>query len=73
MRAYITNTSAFLPNQPVENEQIEDVLGMVGGKPSRAKRLVLRSNGIKQRYYAIDPQSGELSHSNAEMTALCVR
>ncbi|ODB84061.1 hypothetical protein A3195_09305 [Candidatus Thiodiazotropha endoloripes] len=73
MRAYITNTSAFLPNQPVENEQIEDVLGMVGGKPSRAKRLVLRSNGIKQRYYAIDPESGELSHSNAEMTALCVR
>ncbi|MES9834283.1 MAG: beta-ketoacyl-ACP synthase III [Candidatus Thiodiazotropha sp. DIVDIV] len=73
MRAYITNTSAFLPNQPVENEQIESVLGMVGGKPSRAKRLVLRSNGIKQRYYAIDPESGELSHSNAEMTAFCVR
>jgi 3-oxoacyl-[acyl-carrier-protein] synthase-3 len=73
MRAYITNTSAFLPNHPIENDQIEEVLGMVGGKPSRAKRLVLRSNGIKQRYYAIDPQSGELSHSNAEMTAICVR
>jgi 3-oxoacyl-[acyl-carrier-protein] synthase-3 len=73
MRVYITNTSAFLPNQPIENDQIEDMLGMVGGKPSRAKRLVLRSNGIKQRYYAIDPQSGELSHSNAEMTAACVR
>ena len=73
MRAYITNTSAFLPNQPIENDQIETVLGMVGGKPSRAKRLVLRSNGIKQRYYAIDPQSGEVSHSNAEMTAACVK
>jgi 3-oxoacyl-[acyl-carrier-protein] synthase-3 len=73
MRAYITNTSAFLPNDPIENDQIETVLGMVGGKPSRAKRLVLRSNGIKQRYYAIDPESGALTHTNAEMTAHCVR
>jgi 3-oxoacyl-[acyl-carrier-protein] synthase III len=72
MRAYITNTASFLPNDPIDNEQIETVLGMVGGKPSRAKRLVLRSNGIKQRYYAIDPQTGEMTHSNAQMTARCV-
>jgi 3-oxoacyl-[acyl-carrier-protein] synthase-3 len=73
MRVYITNTSSFLPNQPIDNDQIEAVLGMVGGKPSRAKRLVLRSNGIKQRYYAIDPQSGEITHTNAQMSAICVR
>ncbi len=73
MKAYITNTASFLPNQPVDNERIETVLGMVGGKPSRAKRLVLRSNGIKQRYYAIDPDTGEMTHTNAQMTAQCVR
>ncbi|MCU7905896.1 MAG: beta-ketoacyl-ACP synthase III [Candidatus Thiodiazotropha sp. (ex Epidulcina cf. delphinae)] len=73
MRAYITNTSAFLPNRPIENERIEEVLGMVGGMPSRAKRLVLRSNGIKQRYYAVDPSTGEPTYTNAEMTAACVK
>ncbi|MDJ0807031.1 MAG: beta-ketoacyl-ACP synthase III [Gammaproteobacteria bacterium] len=73
MSVYITNTSAFLPNRPVENDQIEAVLGMVGGRPSRARRLVLRSNGIKQRYYAIDPQTGEVRYTNAEMTAASIR
>jgi 3-oxoacyl-[acyl-carrier-protein] synthase-3 len=72
MRVYITNTAAYLPHQPVDNDHIEDMLGMVGGRPSRAKRLVLRSNGIKQRYYAIDPETGETSHSNAQLAAACI-
>jgi 3-oxoacyl-[acyl-carrier-protein] synthase-3 len=73
MSVYITNTAAFLPNKPVANDRIESVLGMVGGRPSRARRLVLRSNGIKQRYYAIDPATGEPSYTNAEMTAITIR
>lgn len=70
---YITNTSAFLPNAPVSNENIEQVLGQVGGKPSRARRIVLRNNGIRERYYAIDPSSGEATHTNAQLTAEAVR
>ena len=35
-KAYITGTSAFLPNAPVDNEAIENVLGMIAGKPARA-------------------------------------
>ncbi|MEN8180364.1 MAG: beta-ketoacyl-ACP synthase III, partial [Pseudomonadota bacterium] len=73
MSVYITNTAVFLPNSPIENDQIESVLGMVGGRPSRARRLVLRSNGIKQRYYAIDPDTGETNYTNAAMTAASVR
>ena len=56
-KVYITRSSAFLPNAPVDNDNIENVLGMVGGRPSRARRIVLRNNGIRERYYAIDPAS----------------
>lgn len=52
---YITNTSAFLPNAPVSNDAMEAVLGMVGETPSRVRKMILRSNGIQYRYYAIDP------------------
>lgn len=71
--AYITGIASFLPNAPVANEAIESVLGMIGGRPSRARRIVLRSNGIRQRYYAIDPETGQATHSNAGLAALAVR
>ncbi|HEX5682874.1 MAG TPA: beta-ketoacyl-ACP synthase III [Ideonella sp.] len=70
---YVTRTSAFLPFAPVGNEEIEDVLGRVGGKPSRARRLVLRSNGIQSRHYAIDRATGEPAMSNAQLTAAAIR
>jgi 3-oxoacyl-[acyl-carrier-protein] synthase-3 len=57
----------------VGNDEIENILGMIGGKPSRARRIVLRNNGIRQRHYAIDPQSGAATHNNAQMTAEAVR
>lgn len=70
---FITGISAFLPNAPVGNDEIENVLGMVGGRPSRARRIVLRSNGIRQRHYAIDPATGTFTHSNAQLTAEAIR
>lgn len=45
---------------------------MVGGKPSRARRIILRNNGIKSRYYAIDPETGLPTMNNAQMTAHAV-
>lgn len=70
---FLTRTGAFLPFEPVGNEEIEDVLGRVGGKPSRARRVVLRSNGIVSRHYAIDRASGELAMTNAQLTAAAIR
>ena len=70
---FITRTSAYLPGESVGNEELERYLGMVGGKPSRARSVVLRNNGIKQRHYAIDPESGQSKHSNAELTAQAIR
>ncbi len=70
---YINNVSAFFPNKPVDNDNIEDVLGMVDGKPSLVKRIVLRSNKIKSRYYAIDPKTNKTTHSNAKLAAEAIK
>lgn len=73
MDAYITDLAVFLPNSPVGNEDMENVLGVVHGAPSRVKKIILRRNGIHTRYYAIDPHTGHCTHSNAELTAEAVR
>jgi len=70
---YISRTAVCMPNSPVDNEQIENVLGMIGGKPSRVKRIILRQNGIKQRYYVIDPKTGNVVYNNAQLAAQAVR
>ena len=72
-KVYINGTAVFLPNAPVGNDDIENVLGMIAGKPSRARRIVLRNNGIRQRHYAIDPTTGNVTHTNAQITAEAVR
>ncbi|ADE10601.1 beta-ketoacyl-ACP synthase III [Sideroxydans lithotrophicus] len=70
---FLTRTASFLPLEPVGNDEMESVLGMVGGKPSKARRIVLRNNGIQHRYYALDRVTGLPIMSNAEMAAAAVR
>ena len=71
MDVFITKASRFLPNDPVENDDMEVFLGMVDGKPSKARRVILRRNGIKQRYYALD-KDGNVTHTNVQMAANAV-
>ncbi len=70
---YITGTSAFLPHAPVGNEDMERILGQVGAKPSRARRTILRSNGIASRHYAIDPKTLKFTHTDAQLAAAAIR
>lgn len=70
---YIQRLAGFLPGEPITNDEMEAMLGQVGEQPSRARRVVLRNNGIRRRYYAIDPQTGAATHSNAQLTAEAVR
>lgn len=63
---YITKTSSFFPNEPVPSSDMEQYIGMIGGKPSRAKELILRNNGIKTRYYALD-RNGKVTHTAYDM------
>lgn len=68
---YITRLAKFLPNDPVSNSEMEAVLGMVAGKPSRARSIVLRNNGIKTRYYAF--KDGKPTHTNAQLAANAIK
>ena len=71
-KVYITATSAYLPNNPVSNEEMEAYLGMINQKPSKSKGIVLRNNGIKNRYYALTKE-GKPTHSNAELAAQAIK
>ncbi|MCK5913965.1 MAG: beta-ketoacyl-ACP synthase III, partial [Desulfuromusa sp.] len=61
------------PNQPIANEQMEEILGLINQLPSRTRQIILRNNKIETRYYAIDPATGQSTHSNAELCAAAVR
>jgi 3-oxoacyl-[acyl-carrier-protein] synthase-3 len=69
---YITSVGAFLPNAPVDNAHIEQVLGQVRGAPSRLKERVLAQNGIRSRHYALD-ECGRTTHLNEELATLAIR
>jgi 3-oxoacyl-[acyl-carrier-protein] synthase III len=71
--AYVTGWGVCLPNDPVDNAHIEEVLGQLKSQSSAVKRRVLMNNGITTRYYAIDPSSGGVTHTNAEMAAEAIR
>ena len=69
---YITKAAKFLPNGPISNEEMEEYLGLIHDQPSKSKRIVLRNNGIKCRYYAMD-KHGNPTHTNSQMVALAIR
>lgn len=69
---YINSTSAYFPNDPVPNDDMELYLGYINGKPSKSKSIVLRNNGIINRYYALS-KGGKPTHTNAQMTAEAVK
>jgi 3-oxoacyl-[acyl-carrier-protein] synthase-3 len=73
MEVFINDIAAFLPNEPVSNDEIEQVLGKIHNIPSRIKNRVLKSNGIEKRYYAIDRKTGKLNYTNGQLTAEAVR
>lgn len=64
---YITRAGKYLPNNPISNDEMEDYLGLINNQASKARRVVLRNNGIINRYYALD-KNGNPTHSNADLT-----
>lgn len=69
---FINCLNSFLPNNPVDNDHIEDFLGYIEGKKSRIKSIVLKRNGIKRRHYALDT-GGNVTHRNSEMVAEAIK
>ena len=68
---FIVKVAKYLPNSPVDNDTMEKRLGLIGDKTSRVKDIILRQNKIKTRYYAVN-ESGEITHTNAQLTALAI-
>lgn len=68
---YITKSSKFLPNDPISNDEMESMLGLINAEASKARRIVLRNNGITNRHYAID-NTGTPTHTNADVTFLAI-
>jgi len=71
-QVYITKTASYFPNEPISNDEMEEYLGLINEKNSKSKRIVLRNNGIKRRFYAIT-KDGTPTHTNAEMASLAIR
>jgi len=70
-KVYITRAGKFLPNEPISNDKMESYLGLINDAASKARRIILRNNGIITRYYALDT-NGNATHSNAEMANLAI-
>ncbi len=71
----------FWPGEPINNDEMEEYLGKIASRASRARQRILNSsgiqrilnsNGIQQRYYAIDKQQQTL-YSNSQKAAFAVR
>jgi 3-oxoacyl-[acyl-carrier-protein] synthase III len=69
---YINSIGKFLPGNPIANDQMEDYLGQVNDRPSKVKNRILKSNGIQQRYYALDQQQNS-TYLNSQMAAAAIR
>ena len=73
-RVAVTGTGSFLPNEPVLNDQIDDVLGHLIEAPKKVQtfvrtvgRRMLESGGIKARHFALDPETHALTHTIASL------
>lgn len=68
---YITSSGIYLPNQPISNDRIEKYLGEINGQKSAVKERILKQNGIKQRYFALNTKQ-ESTHSNAQLAVKAI-
>src|SRR5882672_1206884 len=68
---YITAAGKFLPGNPIGNEEAEEYLGRLYGRPSRTRHKILKQNGIQTRHYALDKQQ-QTTHTASGMTAAAI-
>jgi 3-oxoacyl-[acyl-carrier-protein] synthase III len=69
---FITGITTYLPNLPVSNDEMEEYLGMINNQPSKARRIVLRNNGITNRYYSFK-KGGIPTHNSAQLAAESIK
>ena len=70
--AYITGVGAYLPGEPVDNEQLMTRLTDGTTRSARLGRQALAANGIRTRHYAVD-DLGRTLMLNEELAASAAR
>ncbi len=71
-KVYINKLSRFLPNKAISNNEMEDYLGLINNIKSKARNIILRSNGITSRYYALNKDQTS-THNNAELVLEAIK
>jgi DNA-binding CsgD family transcriptional regulator len=71
MTAYITSVGAYLPGEPIGNDDLEEYIGTIPGS-DRVRRRMLEANGIEKRHYAID-RGGRTLMLNEELAERAIR
>jgi 3-oxoacyl-[acyl-carrier-protein] synthase III len=66
--AYITGTGAYLPGDPVDNEELKAWFGALPPPDARLRDRTLAANGIRTRHYAVD-EKGQTLILNEELAA----
>ncbi len=76
----IVGTGSFLPGPPIGNDRLEAVLGPLDKAPPKIKSFVdnlgkrmLERGGVKTRHLAIDPETGDMTHTFASMGEIACR
>ncbi len=74
-RVSVIGTGSFLPNEPIPNDRIDDVLGHLTDAPEKVRNFVrtvgrrmLENGGVKSRHFAIDPETHALTHTIASLS-----
>jgi len=79
-RVCLAGTGSFLPNDPVPNDRIDDVLGQLSDAPPRVQQFVqtvgrrmLEAGGVKTRHFAVNPETHCLTHTLASLAEPAAR
>jgi 3-oxoacyl-[acyl-carrier-protein] synthase-3 len=70
--AYITGIGAYLPGDPVDNEQLAARFGPDTARGAELRKRTLAANGIKTRHYAVDDK-GMTTMLNEELAVRAAR
>src|SRR4051794_16358308 len=70
--AYITGTGAYLPGDPIGNDELAARPGGDGLRAARARARALAANGIRARHYATDDK-GQTIQLNEQLAAEAIR
>lgn len=72
----VSGTGSFLPNDPIPNELLDEILGPLEKAPAQVQKFVdriiprmLKNGGVESRHFAIDPKTGCLTHTTASLGA----